>query len=89
MARRFKLKHLPEFSQLSGGQAIELAASKATNPLQYNFTIPLQQYKDCNFSISGLKNQILRQLFEDEKKHSKSRTKFNFNEIQYNSRCSS
>lgn len=49
MARRMKLKNLTEYSQLNGGQAIELAASKADNPLQYKFTIPLLQYKNCNF----------------------------------------
>ncbi|KAG5891072.1 hypothetical protein JTB14_005708 [Gonioctena quinquepunctata] len=67
MARRMKLKNLPEYSQLSGGQAIELAASKADNPLMFKFTIPLLQYKNCNFSFSGMKNQLQLQLIEEEK----------------------
>ncbi|KAJ8916308.1 hypothetical protein NQ315_016449 [Exocentrus adspersus] len=66
MARRMKLKNLPEYSELCGGRAIELAATKANNPLQYKFTIPLLQYKDCNFSLSGVKNQLLLQLVKEE-----------------------
>lgn len=61
-----KLKNLPEYETLSGGRAIELAASRATNPLQYNFTIPLLHRKDCNFSMAGLKTQLLRHVIKDE-----------------------
>lgn len=64
-----KLRNLSEFSTLSGGQAIELAASKADNPLQYKFTTPMLQHKNCNFSMAGLKNQLLRHLIEEERKH--------------------
>lgn len=64
-----KLKNLPEYANLSGGQAVELAASKAENPLQYKFTIPLQKYFDCNFSFTGIKNQLRLQLIEDETKY--------------------
>ncbi|XP_018574703.1 probable tRNA N6-adenosine threonylcarbamoyltransferase, mitochondrial [Anoplophora glabripennis] len=67
LARRMKLKNIPEYSQLCGGQAIEKAALKADDPLRYKFTIPLLQYKDCNFSFSGIKNQLLLQLFSEEK----------------------
>lgn len=67
MARRMKLRNYPEFSTLSGGQAIELAASKADNPLQYEFTMPLLQYKNCNFSFSGIKTQLLLHLLKEEK----------------------
>ncbi|XP_056648288.1 tRNA N6-adenosine threonylcarbamoyltransferase, mitochondrial [Diorhabda sublineata] len=67
VARRMKLKNLPEYSTLSGGQAVELAASKADNPLAYKFTIPLLMYKNCNFSFSGIKNQLQYQLQKEEK----------------------
>ncbi|XP_974817.2 tRNA N6-adenosine threonylcarbamoyltransferase, mitochondrial [Tribolium castaneum] len=69
VARRMKLTNLSEFSKLSGGQAIELAASRAKNPLQFKFTIPLTQYRDCKFSLAGLKTQVRRHLLEEEKKH--------------------
>uniref|UniRef100_A0A6P7GM43 N(6)-L-threonylcarbamoyladenine synthase n=1 Tax=Diabrotica virgifera virgifera TaxID=50390 RepID=A0A6P7GM43_DIAVI len=67
MARRMKLKNIPTYSTLSGGQAIELAATHADNPLAYKFTIPLLMYKNCNFSFSGIKNQLLLQLQREEK----------------------
>ncbi|CAG9838684.1 unnamed protein product [Diabrotica balteata] len=67
MARRMKLKNIPKYSTLSGGQAIELAATKADNPLAYKFTIPLLMYKNCNFSFAGIKNQLLLQLQREEK----------------------
>lgn len=69
MARRMKLKNLPEFSKMNGGQAIELAASRATDPLKFKFTIPLLAYKDCNFSFSGMKNTTIRHVQSEEEKH--------------------
>lgn len=67
MARRMKLKNLPEYATLSGGQAMELAASKADDPLQYKFKPPMLQYKDCTFSFAGLKNVCLRHIIGEEK----------------------
>lgn len=65
-----KLKNIPEFSQLSGGQAIEFAASKCMNPSRYKFSIPLLQYKNCNFSMAGIKAQLIRHVLQEEKAHS-------------------
>lgn len=67
MARRLKLNNIPEYSELSGGQAIELAASKATNSLQFNFTATLLRYRDCNFSLAGIKNQMFGHIRAQEK----------------------
>ncbi|XP_066254787.1 tRNA N6-adenosine threonylcarbamoyltransferase, mitochondrial [Euwallacea similis] len=67
MARRMKLKNLPEYAALSGGQAIELAASKANNPLQFKFSPPMQSYKDCTFSFAGVKNVCLQHILREEK----------------------
>ncbi|XP_050302013.1 tRNA N6-adenosine threonylcarbamoyltransferase, mitochondrial [Anthonomus grandis grandis] len=69
MARRMKLRNLPEYSTLSGGQAIELAATKATDPLQFNFNIPMTAYKDCQFSFAGVKNVCTRHIMLQEKLH--------------------
>ncbi|XP_018321943.1 probable tRNA N6-adenosine threonylcarbamoyltransferase, mitochondrial [Agrilus planipennis] len=69
VARRLKMKNIPEFSTISGGQAIELAASRADNPIQFKFSIPLLQYKDCNFSFSGLKTQAKIHIQRQEKQH--------------------
>lgn len=65
-----KLKNMPEFSHLSGGQAVELAASKSNEPLKYKFSIPLVQYKDCNFSLAGVKAQVMRHLIKEETAYS-------------------
>lgn len=69
VARRMKLRNLPEYSKCSGGQAIELAASKATNPHVFKLPLPLADYKDCNFSFNGLKTSVLLQLHRKEIEH--------------------
>lgn len=69
VARRMKLRNVPEYSKISGGQAIELAASKATNPHVFKLPLPLAEYKDCNFSFNGLKTSVLLQLHRKEVEH--------------------
>ncbi|XP_045470592.1 probable tRNA N6-adenosine threonylcarbamoyltransferase, mitochondrial [Harmonia axyridis] len=69
IARRLKLRNLIEYTALSGGRAMELAASKADNPLQFNYIIPLLHQKNCNFSFAGLHNQISRMIESEEKIH--------------------
>ncbi|XP_065163913.1 tRNA N6-adenosine threonylcarbamoyltransferase, mitochondrial [Atheta coriaria] len=67
LARRMKLRNLPEFSSMSGGQAMEVSASRATDPLQHRMSAPMLQYKDCNFSFAGLKNVVQRKIMKEEK----------------------
>ncbi|XP_044751177.1 probable tRNA N6-adenosine threonylcarbamoyltransferase, mitochondrial isoform X2 [Coccinella septempunctata] len=67
IARRLKLRNLEEYATLSGGRAVELAASKADNSTQFNYVIPLLHHKNCNFSFSGLHNQISRMIEKEEK----------------------
>ncbi|XP_050342262.1 tRNA N6-adenosine threonylcarbamoyltransferase, mitochondrial-like [Nymphalis io] len=69
IARRMKLRNVPEYSQMCGGQAVEMAASKATNPNMFKLPLPLAEYKDCNFSFNGLKTSVMYQLFKKEKVH--------------------
>lgn len=69
VARRMKLRNVSEYSKISGGKAIELAASKATNPHMFKLPLPLADYKDCNFSFNGLKTSVLLQLHRKEKQH--------------------
>lgn len=68
-ARRMKLRNVPEYSKLSGGHAIEIAASKATNPNSFNMVLPLAERKDCNFSFNGVKTSALLHLHRKEKEH--------------------
>lgn len=64
-----KLKNLPDYSCLNGGAAIELAASRATDPLQFEFDLPIAQYRDCNFSFAGLLNKVIRHAIRLEREH--------------------
>ncbi|XP_011647589.1 probable tRNA N6-adenosine threonylcarbamoyltransferase, mitochondrial isoform X2 [Pogonomyrmex barbatus] len=54
IARRLKLANISEFSHMSGGQAIESAASKATDPTKFAFMPILTKHRDCQFSFSSL-----------------------------------
>ncbi|XP_045493381.1 probable tRNA N6-adenosine threonylcarbamoyltransferase, mitochondrial [Colias croceus] len=69
VSRRMKLRNIPEYSKMSGGQAVEVAASKATNPHMFKLPLPLVEYKDCNFSFNGLKTATTLNLFRKEREH--------------------
>lgn len=69
VARRMKLRNIMQYSEISGGRAIELAACKATDPVQFQFQIPLLRDRDCNFSFSGLKESLMRKLKMKEMEH--------------------
>lgn len=62
------MRNLKEYSELSGGQAIELAATKASDPLRFKFTTPLVMYKDCNFSMAGIKTQFIYHVIREEER---------------------
>lgn len=69
VARRMKLRNIPEYSTMAGGRAIESAAKKSKNPELFTFPIPLWKYQDCNFSFSGLKDSLERKLLQKEIEH--------------------
>lgn len=68
-ARRMKLRNMQEFSKVSGGRAIELAAMKSKKPEMFQFAIPLIRNRDCNFSFSGLQDALVRIVVKKEKEH--------------------
>ncbi|XP_023951438.2 tRNA N6-adenosine threonylcarbamoyltransferase, mitochondrial [Bicyclus anynana] len=68
-ARRMKLRNIPAYSKLAGGQAIEMAARLSTNPYLFKFPLPLVRNRDCCFSFSGLKDAFRRHLLHQEKEH--------------------
>jgi len=70
VARRLKLRNIPEYSSTSGGRAVELLAKKG-NINAFDYKTPLSLYKDCSFSFSGLGNAFLRHLLKEEKKFGK------------------
>ncbi|VVC25144.1 Hypothetical protein CINCED_3A019019 [Cinara cedri] len=67
-ARRLQLKNMKEFRNCCGGQAIENAAKKG-DPRAFDLGTFMTNYKDCNFSFSGLKNSIKTQIIKLEKEH--------------------
>ncbi|XP_047986093.1 probable tRNA N6-adenosine threonylcarbamoyltransferase, mitochondrial [Leguminivora glycinivorella] len=69
VARRMKLRNIPDYSQVAGGRAIELAAKKADKPDMFEFPLPLVKLRDCSFSFSGLKDFVERKLKENELEH--------------------
>lgn len=71
IARRLKLRNLPQYAWLSGGRAIEQAAMLSNNPRRYDFPLPLSHYRDCQFSFAGLKNTATRHIVQQEKERGK------------------
>ncbi|KAG6448597.1 hypothetical protein O3G_MSEX005571 [Manduca sexta] len=69
VARRLKLKNIPEYSKLCGGEAIERAAMKSTDHSMFKLPLPLTDHKDCNFSFNGLKTSVLYHIHKKEKEH--------------------
>lgn len=69
IARRLKLNLIPEFEEVSGGQAIEIAAMEAKDSDRFLFPLPLARYRDCKFSFAGLKNNAKRNIEKSEKEY--------------------
>lgn len=67
IARRLKLNLIPEYAEMSGGQAIETAAMEAKQSDRFHFTLPLMRYKNCKFSFAGLKNNAKMNIEKCEK----------------------
>ncbi|XP_064454667.1 tRNA N6-adenosine threonylcarbamoyltransferase, mitochondrial-like isoform X2 [Ornithodoros turicata] len=68
LSRRLKLQNIPECGHLSGGQAIEFLARNG-DPRAFSFPEPMTAHRSCDFSFSGLKHSVLRQILRLEKKH--------------------
>ncbi|XP_063070070.1 tRNA N6-adenosine threonylcarbamoyltransferase, mitochondrial isoform X2 [Engraulis encrasicolus] len=65
VARRLHLKDHPDCSAMSGGQAIEYLAKRG-NRHDFQFTTPMGQTLDCNFSFAGLRNQVSMAIAKKE-----------------------
>uniref|UniRef100_A0A4W3J1P1 N(6)-L-threonylcarbamoyladenine synthase n=1 Tax=Callorhinchus milii TaxID=7868 RepID=A0A4W3J1P1_CALMI len=65
VARRLSLKNHPDCSTMSGGEAIE-HLSKSGDRLNITLKIPMSQRPDCNFSFSGLRNQVNQIIIKKE-----------------------
>ncbi|XP_012170159.2 probable tRNA N6-adenosine threonylcarbamoyltransferase, mitochondrial [Bombus terrestris] len=69
VARRLKLKNIPEFRTLNGGLAIEIAANKASNIEQFFFPPVMTRCSDCNFSFSTFLTFCNKYIKLEEEKH--------------------
>lgn len=59
------MKDHPDCSAMSGGQAIEYLAKRG-NRHDFQFTTPMGQTLDCNFSFAGLRNQVSMAIAKKE-----------------------
>ncbi|XP_027760461.1 probable tRNA N6-adenosine threonylcarbamoyltransferase, mitochondrial isoform X2 [Empidonax traillii] len=66
VARRLSLRKHPECHSMAGGQAIEHLAQTG-NQEQVVFRLPMKQYRNCNFSFSGLLNLVKNAIAQKEK----------------------
>ncbi|NXR08704.1 OSGP2 protein, partial [Semnornis frantzii] len=66
VARRLSLRKHPECHGMAGGKAIEHLAQSG-NRHQYKFRLPMQQYRNCDFSFCGLQNLVNKAIIEKEK----------------------
>ncbi|XP_074728793.1 tRNA N6-adenosine threonylcarbamoyltransferase, mitochondrial isoform X5 [Strix uralensis] len=66
VARRLSLRKHPECHSMAGGKAIEHLAQTG-NRQQHTFRLPLQQYRNCDFSFSGLQNLVNNAIVQKEK----------------------
>lgn len=69
IARRLKLRNLEEYEWMNGGQAIERASSKASNVNQFEFSLPLSKFKDCQFSFAGLMGTARKVIKDSERQN--------------------
>ncbi|NXK37938.1 OSGP2 protein, partial [Piprites chloris] len=66
VARRLSLRKHPECQRMAGGQAIEHLA-RTGNQEQFVFRLPMKQYRNCNFSFSGLLGLVNNAIAQKEK----------------------
>lgn len=67
IARRLRLRLLPEYATANGGHAIEMAARLACNPERFEFPLPLARQRNCQFSFAGIKNNARRHIEQAER----------------------
>uniref|UniRef100_A0A6G1RLV2 N(6)-L-threonylcarbamoyladenine synthase n=1 Tax=Hypotaenidia okinawae TaxID=2861861 RepID=A0A6G1RLV2_9GRUI len=66
VARRLSLRKHPECCSMAGGKAIEHLAQTGSWQ-EHPFRVPMQQYRNCDFSFSGLQSLVNKAIAEKEK----------------------
>lgn len=54
---------------MNGGQAVEAAASKASDVDQFTFKDSMKLHQDCRFSFSGILTTCMKHITQEEKEH--------------------
>ncbi|NWI11637.1 OSGP2 protein, partial [Crypturellus soui] len=67
VARRLSLSKHPECQSMAGGKAIECLA-QAGDRQRHVFRVPMQHYRNCDFSFSGLQSLVNKTIVQQEKK---------------------
>lgn len=69
ISRQLKLRNLPKFNKMNGGQSIEEAARECSHPTdKYRFPLMMSAYRDCQFSFAGMKNVAKRNISAEERR---------------------
>ncbi|KFQ19661.1 hypothetical protein N331_02723, partial [Merops nubicus] len=66
VARRLSLRKHPECHSMAGGKAIEHLAQTG-NRQTLVFRVPMQRYRNCDFSFSGLQHLVNKAIAQKEK----------------------
>ncbi|KAM6421129.1 tRNA N6-adenosine threonylcarbamoyltransferase, mitochondrial isoform 1-T2 [Rhynochetos jubatus] len=66
VARRLSLRKHPECCSMAGGKAIEHLAQTG-NRQQHTFRLPMQRYRNCDFSFTGLQTMVNKAIIQKEK----------------------
>ncbi|NXD24025.1 OSGP2 protein, partial [Spelaeornis formosus] len=66
VARRLSLTKHPECHGMAGGRAMEHLAHSGNQAL-LSLPLPMQQYRNCHFSFSGLQNFVNNAIAQKEK----------------------
>ncbi|NWW70644.1 OSGP2 protein, partial [Climacteris rufus] len=66
VARRLSLRKHPECHSMAGGKAIEHLAQTGNREV-LTLRLPMQRYRNCDFSFSGLQNLVYNAIVQKEK----------------------
>lgn len=68
-ARRLKLKNVPQFASVSGGEAVERTA-QGGDPQAFEFPgAVMSHHRHCDFSFAGLKYHAQKLIEKEEAKY--------------------
>ena len=73
LARRLKLRNLPNIGNMCSGAAIEKLAKNGDH-LRYEFNLPMQHYKNAKMCFSSITTNFIKLAVDLEQKEGKKST---------------